>query len=200
VEPISEQLLERLRAGDSAALAELLKHYRNALLAFINSRLGPAMKSRVEADDIFQDLSVVALDRLSDLSTPTRDLFPWLCHLSEQRIIDTHRRLFGAQKRSADRQVPLNTPLRGDSGGTLEDLLVSSLTSASEALSRDQKQLRLLVALQQLPAKVQEILRLRYTDGLTTREIADRVGSSDAAIRVQLSRAVARLQELLDEA
>jgi RNA polymerase sigma-70 factor (ECF subfamily) len=78
--------------------------------------------------------------------------------------------------------------------------LVSSLTSASEALSRDQKQLRLLVALQQLPAKVQEILRLRYTDGLTTREIADRVGSSDAAIRVQLSRAVARLQELLDEA
>jgi len=200
VEPISEQLLERLRAGDSAALAELLKHYRNALLAFINSRLGPAMKSRVEADDIFQDLSVVALNRLSDLSTPTRDLFPWLCHLSEQRIIDTHRRLFGAQKRAADRQVPLNTPLRGDSGGTLEDLLVSSLTSASEALSRDQKQLRLLVALQQLPAKVQEILRLRYTDGLTTREIADRVGSSDAAIRVQLSRAVARLQELLDEA
>lgn len=200
MEPISEQLLERLRAGDSAALAELLKHYRNALLAFINSRLGPAMKSRVEADDIFQDLSVVALNRLSDLSTPTRDLFPWLCHLSEQRIIDTHRRLFGAQKRAADRQVPLNTPLRGDSGGTLEDLLVSSLTSASEALSRDQKQLRLLVALQQLPAKVQEILRLRYTDGLTTREIADRVGSSDAAIRVQLSRAVARLQELLDEA
>ena len=140
------------------------------------------------------------MNRLSDLSTPTRDLFPWLCHLSEQRIIDTHRRLFGAQKRAADRQVPLNTPLRGDSGGTLEDLLVSSLTSASEALSRDQKQLRLLVALQQLPAKVQEILRLRYTDGLTTREIADRVGSSDAAIRVQLSRAVARLQELLDEA
>jgi RNA polymerase sigma-70 factor (ECF subfamily) len=66
-------------------------------------------------------------------------------------------------------------------------------------LSRSQKQMRVLVAIQQLPAKQQEILRLRYTEGLTTREIAERLGSSDAAIRVQLSRSVARLQELLGD-
>jgi RNA polymerase sigma-70 factor (ECF subfamily) len=199
VELISNVLRERIQSGDSTALAELLDQYRSPLLAFINSRLGPAMKTRVEADDIFQDLSVVALNRLADLSVPSCEPFAWLCHLSEQRIIDTHRRLFGAQKRAANRQVPLNSPLGGDSGGTLEDLLVSSLTSASAMLSRSQKQMRVLVAIQQLPAKQQEILRLRYTEGLTTREIAERLGSSDAAIRVQLSRSVARLQELLGD-
>jgi RNA polymerase sigma-70 factor (ECF subfamily) len=200
VESISDALVERLRGGDAEALAELLKQYRGPLLAYINSRLGPAMKTRVEADDILQDLSVVALKRLADLAAPTRDPFPWLCHLSEQRIIDTHRRLFGAQKRAAERQVPLDTPLGRESEGKLEDLLVASLTTPSDALSKNQKQLELLLAIQQLPAKMQEILRLRYTEGLTTREIAERLGTSDAAIRVQLSRAVARLQELLKRA
>lgn len=199
MELISNVLRERIQSGDTTALAELIRQYQTPLLAFINSRLGPALKTRVEADDIYQDLSVVALRRMADLSAPTCEPFAWLCHLSEQRIIDTHRRLFGAQKRSANRQVPLSTPLGGDSGGSLEDLLVSSLTSASAMLSRNQKQMRVLIAIQQLPAKQQQILRLRYTDGLTTREIAERLGSSDAAIRVQLSRSVARLQELLGD-
>ncbi len=199
MEPISDALRERLQSGDASALDELLQQVRGPLLAFISSRLGPAMKTRVEADDIFQDLAVVALNRLTDLAPPTRDPFPWLCHLSEQRIIDTHRRLFGAQKRSADRQVSLNSPVAGDSEGTLEDLLASSMTSASEALSRNLKQVRLLEAMEQLPAKHRTVLQLRFSEGLTTGEIADRVGSTDAAIRVQLSRSLAKLQQLLGE-
>ncbi|MFN8857734.1 MAG: RNA polymerase sigma factor, partial [Planctomycetaceae bacterium] len=83
--------------------------------------------------------------------------------------------------------------------GSLENLLVSTLTSASQAFSRDQKQMKLLVAMEQLPPKTQQILKMRYVEGLTTREIAERVGSSDAAIRVLLSRALARLQEILGE-
>lgn len=199
MEPISDSLRERLRLGEKSALDELLKQLRAPLLAFISSRLGPAMKSRVEAEDILQDMSVVALKRLSDLAIPTKEPYPWLCHLSEQRIIDTHRRLFGAQKRSAERQVPLNTPLAGSTGGTLEDLLAASMTSASEALSRNLKEVRLLAAIEQLPAKHRTVLQLRFSQGLTTGEIAEQVGSTDAAIRVQLSRLLAKLQQLLGE-
>lgn len=194
VEPIPESLLARLRAGEASAVGEYFEANRPALLGYISSRLGPALKSRVEPEDILQEVSVVALSRLSDLASPGREPFPWFCHLAEQKIIDTHRRLIGAQKRSSDKEVGWNTP-----DGSLENLLVSTLTSASQAFSRDQKQMKLLVAMEQLPPKTQQILKMRYVEGLTTREIAERVGSSDAAIRVLLSRALARLQEILGE-
>jgi len=168
VEPNPESLLARLRAGEASAVGEYFEANRPALLGYISSRLGPALKSRVEPEDF--------------------------CHLAEQKIIDTHRRLIGAQKRSSDKEVGWNTP-----DGSLENLLVSTLTSASQAFSRDQKQMKLLVAMEQLPPKTQQILKMRYVEGLTTREIAERVGSSDAAIRVLLSRALARLQEILGE-
>jgi RNA polymerase sigma factor (sigma-70 family) len=73
------------------------------------------------------------------------------------------------------------------------------MTTASEALSRNLKQVRLLAAIEQLPAKHRSVLQLRYSEGLTTGEIAERVGSTDAAIRVQLSRSLAKLQQLLGE-
>ena len=42
-----------------------------------------------------------------------------------------------------------------------------------------------------------EILRLRFVEGLPTKDIADRIGKSDGAIRVTLTRTVAHLQEIL---
>ena len=55
----------------------------------------------------------------------------------------------------------------------------------------------MLAALETLPADQQEALRLRYLRGLPSKEIALRLGKSDGAIRVMLSRGIARLQILL---
>ncbi|MFN9372331.1 MAG: RNA polymerase sigma factor [Planctomycetaceae bacterium] len=199
MEPTPESLLQRMRAGEAAAVAEYFETNRHSLLGYIQSRLGPSLKSRVEPEDILQEVSMVALKRLADLAVPGREPFPWFCHIAEQKIIDTHRRLIGTQKRAGDRQVSLGTQNGDASHLAFEEMLVASMTTPSEALSRNQKLMRLLAAIQQLPPKKQEILKLRYMEGLTTREIAERVGSSDAAIRVLLSRAVAQLQEILEK-
>ena len=82
-------------------------------------------------------------------------------------------------------------------GEELIDLLVASITSASQAFSRDQRHIRLSDALSSLPADTREALRLRYADGLPTKEIALKLGKSDGAIRVMLTRSLARLQQLL---
>ena len=76
-------------------------------------------------------------------------------------------------------------------------MLVASMTSASQAFSRDQKQMRLLAALEKLPEEHREALRLRYIDGLPSKEIAAQLGKTDGAVRVMLSRALRVLQELL---
>jgi len=118
--------------------------------------------------------------------------------MAEQRIVDAHRRFFGAKKRNADREVSVdqNTP---DDSSPLRDLLVASLTSASQALNRGEQQQRLEAALEMLPADTQTALRLRYVEGLATKDIAHRLGKTDGAIRVLLTRSVSQLQDALKD-
>ena len=54
-------------------------------------------------------------------------------------------------------------------------------------------------ALAELPESDREALRLRYVEGLPTKEIAAKLGKSDGAVRVMLSRAVDKLQQMLGD-
>lgn len=131
-----------------------------------------------------------------------REPFGWLCHVAEQRIIDAHRRYFATAKRDAGREVSIDRPPPGaaaDEDGRLRSLLAVSMTTPSQAMSRDAKEFRLAQALESLPAEQREVVRMRYVDGLATKEIAERLGKSDVAVRVMLSRTVQKLQRLLGE-
>lgn len=77
------------------------------------------------------------------------------------------------------------------------DLLVASITSPSQAFSRGAKEMKLLVALESLPAENREAIRLKYVEGLPTKEIAEQLDKSDVAVRVMISRSMVKLQELL---
>lgn len=56
---------------------------------------------------------------------------------------------------------------------------------------------RLDAALESLAAECREALRLRYTDGLPTKQITEKLGKTDGAVRVLLTRSLQRLQEIL---
>jgi RNA polymerase sigma-70 factor (ECF subfamily) len=79
-------------------------------------------------------------------------------------------------------------------------MLAVSMTTPSQALSRDAKEYHLRQAIEALPPEQREAIRLRYVDGLATRDIAERLGKSDVAVRVLLSRTVQKLQELFGPA
>ena len=120
--------------------------------------------------------------------------------MAERRIIDAHRRFFGSQKRDAAREVSLNAGGGGASSSrpALINMLVASMTSASQAFSRNQKEIRLLAALEKLPAEHREALRLRYLEDMPSKQIADRLGKTDGAVRVMLTRSLAKLQEIFE--
>lgn len=194
----SDALIERIRAGDREALADFISLRTPQLLAFVERSLSSAMRKKVEAADIVQEASLSALNGFDDMDLADRDPFSWLCQLAERRIIDAHRRHFGAEKRSAHREVALHAPASDapDSGGFI-DLLVASMTSPSRAFSRNHKEFLLQQALEELPEDCRAAIRMRYVDGLPTKQIAARLGKSDGAVRVMLSRTLDRLQELL---
>jgi len=79
-------------------------------------------------------------------------------------------------------------------------LLAACETSPSRAVVREERRRRLREAVASLPDEHREVLRLRYGEGLPTREVARRLNTTDVATRVLLARLVRRLQELLDPA
>jgi RNA polymerase sigma-70 factor (ECF subfamily) len=190
-------LIDRLRQRDSQALAEFLVDRQPQLLAYIERNLGPALRTKLEPEDILQEVSAEAVRSLGSMEWTDRDPFGWLCQLAQRRIVDAHRRFFGAQKRAANREVSLATPIGGTSRKELIDMLVASMTTASKVFSRNQKQIKLEAAMQNLPEEQREALRLRYVEGLASKEIAQRLGKSDGAVRVMLTRALDRFQKLL---
>ena len=190
--------------SDREAVAACVEAHRPRLLAFIAQRMSPGLRQRLDPDDIVQEVSLAAV-RPAGATAPEglpRDPFGWLCHVAEQRIIDAHRRHFGAAKRDAAREVSIDAPRRGstaDDAGGLASMLAVSMTTPSQALSRDAKEYHLRQAIEALPPEQREAIRLRYVDGLATRDIAERLGKSDVAVRVMLSRIVQKLQQLLAE-
>jgi RNA polymerase sigma-70 factor (ECF subfamily) len=151
----------------------------------------------VEPEDIVQDAGIECVRAIAKVDLSERDPFSWMCQVAERRIVDAHRRFFDAQKRDAGREVPLGSPGSQTGKGGLVELLVASITSPSQAFSRDQRHQRLSLALKELPELTQDVLRLRYVEGLASKEIARRLDKTDGAIRVMLTRAVKRLEELL---
>ena len=192
-----DPLAARVRRHDVDALAEYVVAHRAGLVAYIDRQLGPGLRRKVEVDDIFQEASVEAVRALPEADLSERDVFGWLCQIAERRIIDAHRRFFGAQKRDAAREVGLGTPGGDSRRAAIIDLLVASMTTPTQALSRNMKEVRLLEAIGTLPEEQREALRLRYVEGLPSKEIAVRLGKSDGSVRVMLTRSLSKLQQLL---
>ncbi|MCA9020110.1 MAG: sigma-70 family RNA polymerase sigma factor, partial [Planctomycetaceae bacterium] len=191
-----EILIEEIKQGSEPALLTFLELHRAPLLAFINKNMSDALKSKVEASDILQEVSLNAVETLQSMDFEQKPPFNWLCNLAERRIIDNHRKYFQVQKRAAGREVRQPVSAEGAGQGFM-DLLVASITSPSQAFSRGAKEMKLLMALESLPEENREAIRLKYVEGLSAKEIADQLDKSDVAVRVMISRSMVKLQELL---
>ena len=189
------QIIARVRSGDAEALAQFVQSNRESLLGFIRKRIGSQLQKKIEPEDVLQEASLEAVAALNKMDKGAWDPLPWLYQICERKIIDAHRRYFTTQKRAAAREAAL--PTADQTGGGLANLLVASMTTPSRAFSRDQNQLQMLAALDTLPDEPREALRLRYLIGLPSKEVARKMGKSDGAVRVMLTRALTRLNEML---
>ncbi len=104
------QLVDRIKTHDVSALAEYLRSVRKPLFAYIERHLGAGLRRKIESEDVFQEVSVEAVRALPETDFNHREPFSWLCQIAEHRIVDAHRRFYGAQKRDAGREVALAHP------------------------------------------------------------------------------------------
>lgn len=191
------ELVQRIKAGESDALVMFIEKRKPQLLAFIEKNASDSLRRKIESTDLLQEVTISALGSVGDVELGDRDPFSWLCQLAERRIIDAHRRLFGAKKRSAEKEVGLLSTAKDPDQKGFIDVLVASMTSPSKAFSRNQREFHLLAALDSLPEESREALRMRYVENLPSKEIAAKLGKTDGATRVLLTRSLSKLQAIL---
>lgn len=190
-----DELVPLIRLGNTEALGQFIENHRRELLGLVCHLSRPELQQVVPPEDLLQEIAASAIVALPKLASPQLEPLAWLRQLARRRIVDAHRFHFEAARRAVHRQRSLNAGQ--DSQPGWEALIVASLTSPSEAFSRNVRLSRLQQAICNLGTDAQQAIRMRYVDGLTSQEIADQMDKSDAAIRVLLSRSLRKLQDLL---
>ncbi len=195
--PSDDELTARIRQGQTPALMELLEAHRAQLLGFVERKMSPGLRRKIDPEDVLQEAISHCARAFQDMEPAELEPLAWIHQVAERRIIDAHRKFFGTQKRAAGREVALGGGATA-SRPALIDMLVASFTSPSQAFARGQREQKLVEAMQRLSEEQRDLLRMRYIEELPTKQIAEQMDKTDGAIRVMLTRSLKRLEQLLE--
>lgn len=188
-EPDAETIAAATR-GDQAAVSELLERYLPGLRAFVRLRAGDVVHGREEHSDIVQSVCRDVLENLDRCRYGGDEGFRrWLYRTALRKIADRHEH-YHAKKRDVQRE---------GSFGSHPSAARSPTPTPSEHAIASEKLARIERALASMPPDYREVIVLARYVGLSHREIAAEMGRSELAVRTLLSRALARLAELLDD-
>lgn len=197
-EPDTDQLLQDVSRGDTAARSQLLQRHRPRLRRLIAVRLDPRLAARVDPSDVVQDVLLEADRQLSDyVEKQPLPLYPLLRQLAWNRLIDLYRRHIRTHRRSVTREEMALPRLPDESALELIERLYARNSSPSAGAERAEARQRVQQALQQLPECDRELLVLRHLEQLSTAEIASVLGIGEGAVYTRHLRALRRLGELL---
>lgn len=195
---MNDDLVNRVKRGDQAAIAQLFDQHRRRLRTMIEMRLDPRLAGRVDPSDVLQETYLDAHKLIEEFKEGDLPFFLWLRLKVGHRLTYLHRYHLGAQKRSAYKEVSLVTgPMPAASSVSLASQLMGRITSASNAAIRAETRLRLQQALNKMDEIDREVLVLRHFEDLTNIETAQALGISQTAASNRYVRALSRLKDAM---
>jgi RNA polymerase sigma-70 factor (ECF subfamily) len=196
---VTTRLLERARAGDKAALNELIGRHRARLRRMVELRLDRRLQARIDASDVIQEACVEVVTRLDEyLSEPSYPLFLWLRLIVGERLLKLHRHHLGTQMRDAGLEVSIyRGALPAASSAALAAQLLGKHTSPTQAAMRAERMMRVQEALNTLDPIDREVLSLRHFEEMSLAETALSLGIEEAAAAKRYIRALKRLKTIL---
>jgi RNA polymerase sigma-70 factor (ECF subfamily) len=191
----TQTLLDRARGGDQAAFEELFNRHRARLRRAIAMRMDRRVAARVDASDILQETYLEAFTRLPKyLQQEGMPFYLWLHWIAREKVLGAHRRHLGAEKRTAQHEVPL---MPVDSSAEFVSGLIGRGPTPSQQLARAELAERLRLALGQLDADERDLILWRHFEQLSARDMAQLLGITEAAASKRYIRAVEKLRKLL---
>jgi RNA polymerase sigma-70 factor (ECF subfamily) len=176
-----EVLIERARAGDSAAVEALLERHQAQVYRF-GVRL---CRDPEDAKDVLQDTLLAAARGLREFRGGAA-ISTWLYTIARSFCIKQRRR---------SKFAPPDD-LRGEEArARARSALVDPHDSPEESLAGREVERALEAAVRSLEPMYREVLVLRDMEGLTAPEVADVLGISVVAVKSRLHRARVAVRE-----
>jgi RNA polymerase sigma factor (sigma-70 family) len=185
-EATDSELVAAVRRGEDRAFEALYARYQRRIAAYVFGMV----KDHGRAEDVTQEVFMSALRRMRETDRPIA-FKPWVYEIAKNACIDQFRRSRRAEEVSFD---------AGDALGSADHgRLVASQPSPDMAMHTKQQLDHLCGAFGGLSETHHEILVLRELEGLSYREIGERMGLSRPGVESTLFRARRRLTEEYDE-
>lgn len=177
-ETVDQPLLERCQRGERAALEELVARVQGRVYNFAVRASG----SQTAAEDITQRVLVKMVREVGSFRLEA-SFTSWLYRIVVNEWIDERRRL----KRLVYWPVEGLARWRTNRAGPEEEY------------GRSEREQAVLAAVGKLDANLRGVVLLRYLEDLSYEEVAAALGCSMGTVASRLSRAHARLKDLLGE-
>ena len=192
-DPSPDHLLTLARQGNDSAVGELLGMFRGylKLLARLQLRTRPGLG---EPSDFAQEAVIRALKGFQQFrGTTEAELTAWLRKILSRCLADAHRR-----QRPDGKPAQLAAQLDRSSHQLLAQI-VGPGQSPSELFARREEAVLLADALERLPPDYREAIILRQVEGLSSEQVAQRMGRSVASVRKLWARGLIELRKQLRE-
>lgn len=165
----------RAQDGDRRAYEELLTRVAGLLQAFVRRRTGDAVWS----EDVVQD-ALVALHRARHTYDVARPFAPWMYAIAQNRLADALR----AKRRRLLREVqPATMPEPWRRPPQERDALRADVRRAVAGL----------------PDRQRQVIELLKFEDLSVRDVAARLGMSEANVKVTAHRGYRALRRQIEE-
>ena len=169
------QIVEAAKAGDLAAFDQLMRRYQRMVFVTAFRLLG----SVEDAQDVSQDTFLRLYRHLGKVEAAS-SLSGWLYRVTVNLCHDLRRRRPGS--------VPVE-----DAGE-----LASADADPQQQTAEQERRRVLELSLRMLSERERTALVLRDLEGLSTEEVARILGSSEATVRSQISKARVKVKEFVE--
>ncbi len=169
------ELVAAVRVGDDSAFEELYRRYHHRVAAYVRGMV----RDDARAEDLAQDAFFSALRRTRATDAPIA-FKPWIFEIARNAAIDHWRRTGRAEEVSVDAQGLLRRSSRSR--------LAAAPPPETAVINREHLG-HLRGALDELPEVQTQVCVMRELEGMSYREIAERLDLSRSSVETALFRA-----------
>ena len=156
----------------------------------VHYKMSPELRVVIDAEDILQEVFLTAAQDMGKFTYQSPgSLMAWLSRISDHVIVDAAR-----YQRRGKRHAENMLRFRSRSNPAGPDPVHSE--TPSRVFARKEGLQILLKKLDVLPAEYREMILMAKFEGLTTKEISERVKKSRESVALTLHRALKRFREL----
>jgi len=186
--PLDSTLIARFQMGDESALTTLIERYQTDLYSFIYYKI----LDQELANDIFQDTFVKVIITLKEKKYNDEGKFIlWVKRIAHNLVID-HFRLKTKNIKVSETSFP-------NEEFSIFDIIREPSGNVEDKLIHDQICSDLHRMIIQLPESQQEVIKLRFFDGLSFKEIAEHTDSSINTTLGRVRYALINLRKIMDD-